>query len=545
MAKISLKVGVILWIILVSISSFAGQEQEDNLHRVWAVKDCRVVTQAGAPIERGTVMIVDGLIDAVGTGITIPAEAEVIDGSKLTVYPGLIDALGKSFLKLPERKFDPLKVYTGEYTDEDKGITPGLRAFDYFEINKATLEKYHTYGITTVQVMPERGILTGQASVFCLSGTDKNRNVILRDSTLGVGFSSGGFMVYPSSLMGVVAFLRQEFSNASYFEMHNTRWLKEMKGISRPEYNAKYEALSDFAVGNKPVIFLCRNQHDILRAIRLASELKLSYSICDIGSEAFRAIPELKEAKAMVLLPLTFKAPSTSVFTQTGREAREKAEKELYAKNPAKLAEAGIPFVFTSLGTDDPQSFMEGIRKAIENGLPEEKALMALTKEAAKFVKLEKALGTVEPGKIANLILVEGKLFAKDAKVKFVFADGKKFEIKEAKVKEGEKPSVNISGKWEISIEEAGMKLTIDFVQEEAVLSGKMTTPFGAFDFSGGTVSGNEIYFEMSISAGGQDIDLYFSAIVEGDKMTGTVVQGTEGSTEFTAKRIPGQGGAR
>jgi hypothetical protein len=532
--------GLIFCIVLVLAAFFSSLRSENDLHRVWAVKDCRVVTQAGTPIEKGTVVIADGLIEAVGTDVTIPAEAEVIDGSKLTVYPGLIDTLGKSLLKLPERKFDPMKIYTGEYTDEDKGITPELRAFDYFEINKSTLEKYHTYGITTAQVIPERGILTGQASVFCLSDTEKNKDVILRDTSLGVGFSSGGFMVYPSSLMGVVAYLRQEFSNASYFEMHNDRWLKEMKGISRPGYSAKYEILSDYAVGEKPVIFLCRNQYDIRRATRLASELKLIYSICDLGNEAFRAIPELKEANVMVLLPLTFKAPGTSVHTQVGREAREKAEKELYAKNPAKLAEVGIPFVFTSLGTDDPQSFMEGIRKAIENGLPEEKALQALTTEAAKFMRLERALGTVEPGKIANLILVEGELFAEDAKVKFVFADGNKFEIKEAKVKEGEKPSVNISGKWEISIEEAGLKLTVDFVQEEAALSGQMTTPFGAFDFSRGTVSGNEIYFEMSISVGGQDIDLYFSAVVEGDKMIGTVVQGTEGSTEFTAKRIPG-----
>jgi imidazolonepropionase-like amidohydrolase len=534
------KLGLMSCLVLVLMLSFLSLRSENGLHSVWAVKDCRVAAQAGTPIQKGTLVIVDGLIESVGTGVAIPAEAEVIDGSELTAYPGLTDALGKSLLKLPGREFDPLKVYTGEYTDKDKGITPELRAFDYFEINKATLEKYHKNGITTVQVMPERGIFTGQASVFSLSGTDKNKNVILRDNILGVGFSTGGFMAYPSSLMGVVAFLRQEFSNAAYFEMHNKRWLDEMKGISRPEYNAKYEVLSDFVAGGKPVIFLCRNQNDIRRAIRLASELKLIYSICDLGNEAFQAIPELKEAKVWVLLPLTFKAPSSSVHAQMGREQREKAEEEVYSKNPAKLAEAGVPFVFTSLGTDDPQSFMEGVRKAVENGLPEEKALRALTTEAARFMKLEKALGTLEPGKIANLILVEGELFSKDSKVRFVFADGKRFEVKETKVKEGEKPSVNVSGKWEVSIEEAGLKLTVDFVQEEAALSGKMTTPFGAFDFSGGTVSGNEVYFEMTISAGGQEIDLYFSAIVEGDKMTGTVIQGTEASTEFTAKRIPG-----
>jgi hypothetical protein len=256
-------------------------------------------------------------------------------------------------------------------------------------------------------------------------------------------------------------------------------------------------------------------------------------------------IPELKKAKARVFLPLTFKAPGTSIHAQKGRDVRDKAEKELYAKNPAQLAEAGVPFTLTSFGTDDPKSFREGIRKAIENGLPQEKALDALTVGAARFLKLEKALGTIEPGKMANLALVEGEILAKEAKVEYVFADGKKFEIKEAAVKEGEKPTVNITGKWEISIEEAGLKLTMDFVQEEASLSGKLTTPFGVFDFSGGTVSGYQVYFEMNLSVGGQDIDLYFTGEVEGDRMSGSVVQGTEGATEFTAKRIPGMGGTR
>jgi carbon-monoxide dehydrogenase large subunit len=120
-----------------------------------------------------------------------------------------------------------------------------------------------------------------------------------------------------------------------------------------------------------------------------------------------------------------------------------------------------------------------------------------------------------------------------------VFADGRKFEFKDTKGKEGEKPTVNVSGRWELTIPDAGLKMNVDFSQEEAALSGKLTTPFGVFDFTGGSVSANEIYFEMNISVGGQDIDLYFSATVTGDTMRGTVVQGTQGSSEFTAKRNP------
>jgi len=526
--------------LLLTAAFFTTLYSEENLHRVWAVKDCRIVTQAGAPIEKGTVLIRDGLIQAMGTSVDIPADAEILDGSTLTVYPGLTDALGSSLLKLPEEKFDIAKIYTGQYTDKDRGITPELRSFDHFQISKAALQKYHESGITTVQVMPERGLLTGQASVFSLSGQNKQENIVLRDNCFGIGFSPANFMVYPNSLMGVVSCIRQQLADSSHFQMHTSRWQKEMRGISRPQYNAKSEAMADFATGKKPVIFLCRNQFDIKRALSLASELNLDYFICDKGSEAFRVIPELKKARARVLCTLEFKVPPTSIHAQKGRDARERAEKELYIKNPAKLAEAGIPFAFSSLGTDDPKSFIEGVHKAVENGLPQDKALDALTVTPAQFLGLEKALGTVEPGKMANLILVEGEILTKDAKIKHIFADGKKFDIEEAKVKEGEKPTVNVSGKWEFMIEGVGMKVMIVFIQEGASLSGKMTLPLGVFDFTGGSVTGNEIYFETTLSIGGQELDLYFSATVEGDKMTGSVVQGTEGAAEFTAKRVPG-----
>jgi hypothetical protein len=348
-------------------------------------------------------------------------------------------------------------------------------------------------------------------------------------------------MVYPNSLMGVNAYLKQALTDAVYFDRALSRWLKEMKGLTRPEYSPNLEALASYAASAKPVIFLCRNQNDVRRSLSLAAEYKLDYFIADLGGEAFEVIPELKEAKARVLCTVAFKAPGSSLYAQQGKAEREKAEKEIYPKNPARLAEAGLPFAFSSLGTDDPKSFAEGIQKAVDAGLPKEKALEALTKTPAAFFGLDRALGTIEPGKIANVVLAEGELLVKEAKVRAAFADGRHFELKEAKPGEGEKPTVNVTGKWEMSLEGGmGMKLTVDFVQEEAALSGQMTTPFGVFEFTGGVVSGNTISFEMNVSVGGQDLDLFFSGTVEGERMTGSVVQGGAGTSEFTARRIPG-----
>jgi len=532
-----------LFFLSVALLFFAGLalRSEQDLHRVWAVKDARIVTLSGPPIEKGNLIIRDGLIEAAGADVPIPKDAETIDGSKLTVYPGLMDGLGQSLLKFPEEKLDMSRIRAGDFTDKDRGITPGLAAFEYVNLGKAVFEKYHKLGFVAGHVMPDRGVFTGRSAFFLFSDPDKNKALVLKDICLGVGFTPSNFLVYPNSLMGVHAYLKQALSDAVYFDQARSRWLKEPKGQARPDYSPNLEALADFATAKKPVIFLCRNQNDIRRALGLAADYKLSYFIADLGGEAFDVIPELKKAGTRVLVTVAFKAPGSSLYAQRGRVERERAEKEVYPKNPARLAEAGIPFSFSSLGTDDPKAFAEGIQKAIEAGLARDRAVEALTKTPAAFFGLDRALGTIEAGKIANVVLSEGDLLAKEAKIRYAFVDGRRFELKEAKPGEGEKPTVNVTGKWEMAVEgQMAMNLTIEFSQEEAALSGKLITPFGAFDFTGGTVSGKDVAFEISISVGGQDLDLFFSASVEGERMRGSVVQGGAGAAEFTAKRIPG-----
>jgi hypothetical protein len=539
MAKRILSLSPVLLCLGLLLASAPLLDCEETLHGVWAVKDCRVVAPGKPALPKATVIVRDGLIESVGPNVAIPADAEIIDGSKLTLHPGLIDNLGQSLLKLPEEKFDPARFYSGDFTDKDRGLTAELKAFDFVTLGKSTLEKYHKLGLTAVLAIPAKGVFTGQASLFSLSSENKNKALLLKDTWLGLGYAPANFMVYPNSLMGVVALLRQEFADAAYFDLNTSLWTKAPRGLSRPAYDNRLDILRNYASGQKPVVFFCNNQHDIRRSLELAAELKLDYFICDLGSEAQMLVPELKKAKARVLCTVAFKAPATSLHSQMGKAEKEKAEKEIYPKNAGVLAAAGIPFAFSSLGTDDPKSFMEGVQKAVEAGLSPDKALEALTVAPAAFLGLDKALGGVEAGQIANLVLVEGEPLAKEPKVKYVFADGQLFDFTKVKAAEGEKPTVNISGRWELSIPEAGLNLATDFTQEEGSLSGKMTTPYGVFDFTGGSVSADQIYFELSFSVAGQDIDLYFSATVTGDTMRGSVVQGTEASTEFTGKRNP------
>jgi hypothetical protein len=530
--------------VLVLLAAAAPLRPDDSLHRVWAVKDCRILVPGQPVVEKAVIVIRDGLIEAVGPNAAIPPDAEIIDGGKLTACPGFIDSLGTGFLKFPDEKFDAAKVLSGDYTDKDRGLTPEAEAVDFLNLTKSAIEKWNAAGFTAAQALSERGILIGRSTVFTLSVPDKTKSILVRAGGLGLGFTPAAVNAYPNSLMGVVALLRQTFGDAADYEMRQSRWRKEMKGLARPDDDPRLALLADFAAARKPVIFLCRNQYDIRRALALAADVKLDALIADLGGEAWQVLPELKAAKARVLCSVAFKAPGTSRPAQSGKDAREKAEKEIYPKNPARLAAAGIPFAFCSLGTDDPKSFSDGIAKAIEAGLSRSQAIEALTRTPAAFLGLDRALGTIEPGKIADFFLTAGEPLAKDAKIRFVFADGRRFELKEAKAKDGEKPTVNVSGRWELVID-GGTKVTVEFSQEEAALSGKMTTPYGIYDFSGGSVSGKDISFDMTMNAGGQSIDLYFSGSVEGETIRGSVAQGGQGSGEFTGKRIPGRMGGQ
>ena len=184
---------------------------EQDLHRVWAIKDARIVTLTGPPIEKGTLVIRDGLIEAVGAGIPIPKDAEFIAGAKLTVYPGLMDGLGQSLLKLPEEKMDMSRISSGEFTDKDRGITPGLTAFDYINLSNAVFEKYHKKEDVTSKLVEK-----------------------IRD--------------YLKEARRYLALKKLAAADP---------------GVKAPEYNAKYEALGPVLDGTLPVIVSVEKAKDI------------------------------------------------------------------------------------------------------------------------------------------------------------------------------------------------------------------------------------------------------------------------------------------
>jgi imidazolonepropionase-like amidohydrolase len=202
---------------------------------------------------------------------------------------------------------------------------------------------------------------------------------------------------------------------------------KLRRGFKRPAYVTFLKALVPFVRDRRPVVFQCNNQEDIKRALKLIAEFKLSGWLTG-ANEAWRVAAELKASKVPLLVTLDLRPPTGSQFVTQGEELKKKAEAEVYPANAANLVKAGVPFALTALGLADGAAFTKNVLAAVKAGLPKDKALEALTLLAARTLGVDRELGTLEPGKIANVILTKGELFEEKTTMDRVFADGVMFK---------------------------------------------------------------------------------------------------------------------
>ncbi len=423
---------ILLWTALGALCVM-GTAAAPGVGPTYAIRNAKIVPVAGPVIEKGTVIIRDGLVESVGPAdkAAIPEDAEIVEADGLTAYPGLISAHTNLFLEDPAAAalrgtgaagVPALQAQRGAGAAETPAGTPGLAVVSDIKPLKTTIDAWLKAGFTTVLVAPNRGIIQGQSAVVNLNGLASGPMVLLTPAALHINFTTnrGG---YPSSLMGTIAYIRQSFLDANHYAEAKALYAKNLTGMKRPEYDPFLEALIPYAREKKPVVFQCNNAEDIKRALKIIDEFKLS-GILSQANEAWRDEAALKAAKPKLLVTLDFRPPSGSYYTSQGEDLSKKAEAEIYPSNPAVLAKAGIAFSLTTFGLTDAAAAVRNVRTAIKLGLPEETALGALTIEPARALGLDRQVGTLEPGKIANVLLVRGALFDEKAQVEKVFVDG-------------------------------------------------------------------------------------------------------------------------
>jgi imidazolonepropionase-like amidohydrolase len=521
---------------------------------VYALTNARLIPVSTAPIEKGTILIRGAIIEALGESVSLPGDARIIDAAGMTIYPGLIDSLSDATLEEPRppagttpgaRPGVPAQQSPAATPEERQPLTPHVSAADIINLANRKIEASRASGIAIALVAPRRGLFPGQSALINLSGIRAGQMVVKSPVAMHIGLqTSGGFGgSYPSSLMGVLAFVKQKLLDAQHYErawgIYNAN-----RGAERPEYDRALEALQPALKRQMAVVLPGDTPAQIERAINLADSFKLQM-ILNGGLEAATAAALLKKNKVPVLLSVK--------FPERDREADPAAEEELQVLRrrvaapgtAAALARAGVQFAFQSGDMTNPRDFMRNISRSIEHGLDKDIALRALTLTPAEIFGVSDRFGSLEKGKTANLVVATGDLFDSRTRVKHVFIDGAKFDIPEpesSRAREAPPSDANnLSGVWTLKIHapQGPIEATLRITQRGNTLSGTMTTHIGAGELSNGVVSGNAISFMVLINSSARE-SLTFSGTVQGDSMRGIADTGFSGKMDFTGARSPG-----
>ncbi|MDQ3320943.1 MAG: amidohydrolase family protein [Acidobacteriota bacterium] len=557
MKMLFLRFGIALFATAVlSLSVFAQNRAE-----TFAITNARIVTVSGAPIERGTIILRGGLIESVGANVRVPADARVIDGAGLTVYPGFFDAytnlgLAPAALTLP-RPATPgvVQIQQAQQAAQPQsnsnypnGLQPEKSVVEQLRAGEAQFETARSNGFTTALTVGREGIFNGQSALINLAGDSVSAMIVRAPVAEHVTFRTLG-NVYPQSLLGTFSAMRQMFFDAQRFDQMKKMYDANPRGIRRPEADASLEALLPVINGTMPIVFNANTEREIVRVLDLAQQFNLK-AIISGGQEAWKQSARLKRQNVPVLLSLNF--PKRTAVASPEADAETVEILRLRAETPkgaARLAQAGVKFAFQSGALTNLSDFLANANKATENGLTREAALRAMTLSAAEIFDVGNRLGSIETGKIANLVVSRGDVFAKDKTITHVFVDGKLFEQKDKPKMPPTPPGTTapttrglqaVGGTWSINVELPGQPIpgTLSFVQQDKTLTGSLQTQFGTSQITDGEVTADGFRFTATIDFAGNTRELVVNGRVNGNQISGTFTT-SEGAIPFSGTRNP------
>jgi imidazolonepropionase-like amidohydrolase len=413
---------------------FAARADAPN---VYAIRGARVVTAAGAPIESGSIVIRRGAIEAVGANVTIPPDAIVLDGAGSTVYPGLID-LGNTRAADQPTPQPPQNMRTTAELERWKRmqiLKPQARAADVVKVDDADLTRLAGAGITSALALPSGDVISGQSALVNVVAppdepqigniVEPRRGLIVVKPAVALHVSfpdrpRAAQNGYPESLMGVIAFVRQAFLDAQHYAA-----IKGARGFQPSGGDdSALEAMQPAIERRMPVAFEANEARQILRALKLAKELQLE-PIVTGARRADQVGADLKAQNVRVIYSLNYPERPRALAPDADEPLEALRTRAQAPKVPGELAKAGVAFAFASAGLNDPKDFVKNAAKAVKAGLPGDAAVRALTIAAATIAGVDDRLGSIEKGKVANLIVTDGDLFDEKTKITRVFVEGR------------------------------------------------------------------------------------------------------------------------
>jgi imidazolonepropionase-like amidohydrolase len=393
---------------------------------VYALVGARIVTVSGPTHENGTLVMRDGVIGAVGPTAAIPPDARVIQAQGLVLTPGLIDGFSGTGLPAPTpRPSGTGGGGTAGTAPASNPLAPQALALD--KVRAADALKARDAGVTTVLVIPREGVLPGRSVILNLSGDKPEAMVLKQPAALHLHMSTVGRQ-YPGSLMGTMAYARQALADAARYRDEWAAYERSPAGKKRPRYDSALAAWQDVLAGKLMLVVTAFRENDVRRALALGDEYRIKVAVAG-APQAFRVAELIKSRKLPLLVSVNFDPPRPVAAFGGSDEEKERRDIEDAEKNPAALHKAGVTFALVSAYAPN---FLAGVRKAIDRGLPREAALRAVTLGAAEVLGIADRTGSLDAGKIADVVAWSGEPLSKDAKAKMVFVDGQLYEPDEA-----------------------------------------------------------------------------------------------------------------
>jgi imidazolonepropionase-like amidohydrolase len=520
----------------------------------YAITNARIVTVSGPVIERGTVVIRNGLIAAAGANVNAPSDARVIDGTGLTVYPGLIDSY--THLALPEAAPSPSPggggffaqlqqrpAVSGPNSTQPVGLQPEVMVEDVIRSGGNEIESWRSAGVTTALTLPRSGIWMGQSALINLSGETPQAMIVRSPVAMHVGFTPLRTGTYPGSLMGVFSTLRQMMLDAQRYRDSMQNYERNPRGTRRPDTDRSLASLIPVVDGRIPVVMLANSEREITRALDLANEFKLKLIIAG-GQEADQVADRLAKQNVPVLLSLNLPRRTTAAMPEADPEPLRVLRERVEAQQTAgKLAKAGVRFAFQSGSMTNISELLANANKTIENGLQPLDALRAFTIWPAEIFGVKDQLGSIEVGKIANLTVTRGDLFDRNSHITHVFIDGRPVDLRPPTPAVGQGPGQGrfaLAGTWTVVVNlgQGDRTITLTLQQEGERLSGSISGPLGAGEISNGSASSTgEVRFTVSVNVEGQTKEATFTGTLANNQIRGNVaIVGMQPGT-FTATR--------
>ena len=494
--------------------------------QTFAIRGATIVPVSGPRIENGTVIIAHGVITAVGKDVNFPQETWVIDGKGLTVYPGLIDSLTDVGLVAPpaaEGARPPAPLARGP--EDRPASTPWRDAAGEASLSDKRIETWRDGGFTTVVSANKGGVFPGQAALLDLGGERNGDMVVKSPVAIPVSLQPpGSFASFPGSLMGTLGYVHQVWIDTEWSGRAESIYDKNPRGLARPRYDRTDSALAD-ALEDKAVVLIPANTTiQIRRSFELADLWEVP-AVLYGGQMSYEVADEIAAKKLSVLVNLKWPEAEKDADPDKVPTLRILRFRDRAPSSPAALAKANVKFAFYSGGVTSPKDALKAAKKSIDAGLSEDAALRALTLSSAEIFGVSDRLGSIDKGKIANLIVADGDIFNEKTKIKYVFVDGRKYTIHEPE-KPKDPPKGDLTGKWKLTFTspEGPDEATADIsMAGDGSLSGSVTSKHGDSSIIDGHLSADKFSFKINIPVEDSPSDVIFSGTFDGKTMKGNI----------------------